>query len=106
MSNPAPTPGLTAGRVNGEKNTLGAMLSSQHRSQTFGAGPVMGFSGKTAKSEFRPRWESEVGNLGAGLYGVPTRRTLTLPGFLAICAICAIWPYIAHIAQISRVQSI
>ena len=23
MSNPAPTPGLTAGRVNGEKNTLG-----------------------------------------------------------------------------------
>ena len=38
------------------------MLSSQHRSQTFGAGPAMGFSGKTAKSEFRPRWESEVGN--------------------------------------------
>ena len=35
-----------------------------------------------------------------GAYGAPTRRTLTLPGFLAICAICAIWPYIAHILQI------
>ena len=38
------------------------MLRGQHRSQTFGAGPVMGFSGKKAKSEFRPWWESEVGN--------------------------------------------
>ena len=26
-----------------------------------------------------------------GAYGAPTRRTLTLHGFLAICAICAVW---------------
>ena len=26
-----------------------------------------------------------------GAYGVPTRRTLTVPRILAICAICAIW---------------
>ena len=26
-----------------------------------------------------------------GAYGVPTRRTLTVPRLLAICAICAIW---------------
>ena len=52
--NPVPTPGLTVGRVNGEKNTPEAMLRGQHRFRTFGAGPVMGFSGKKAKSEFRP----------------------------------------------------
>ena len=31
-----------------------------------------------------------------GAYGAPTRRTLTLPGFLAICAICAISHKASH----------
>ena len=44
--NPVPTPGLTVGRVNGEKNTPEAMLRGQHHFRTFGAGPVMGFSAK------------------------------------------------------------
>ena len=45
------------------------MLRGQHNSRTFGAGPVMGFSGKKAKSKNRPRcrakgWASHQTRLG------------------------------------------
>ena len=61
--------------MNGGKNTPAVMLRGQHNSRTFGAGPVMGFSGKKAKSEFRPRWESEV--------GIPTSVARQAGGFYA-----------------------
>ena len=52
-----------------KKNTLGAMLRGQHRSQTFGAGPVMGFSAK-----YRSR-NPDLGGRIPTLLGVGRART-------------------------------
>ena len=51
------------------KNTPGVMLRGQHCSRTFGAGPVMGFSGKKAKSEFRRAKSEFRPRCGAGSAG-------------------------------------
>ena len=79
-----PTPRLTAKRVVVKKNTPEAMLRGRHHCRTFGAGPVMGFSGKIPKSEFRPRWKSKVGipTLVQSKVGIPTSGGAGSAGWL------------------------
>ena len=63
MSNPAPTPGLTAGRVNGEKKHSGSDAARTASLPDLRRWPGDGFFGKIPKSESRPRWKNP--DLGA-----------------------------------------